>query len=228
MRTLIIVVSLALAVSACAPGYGSGHRPLALRANPSDVIATELAFAREARDKGTWTAFRDYATRDAQWPGPRFESVQAALKGVPDPAQAIVWEPDQVWASCDGTFALSSGPATHPNGKRTRFATICAACHQPGGEGLAGLAPQLLYSKYVLGNERQLARIVLNGKEKEGLAMPPLRALDDETIAGALTYVRQSWGHNAPPVSPATIAAVRKAVGDREAPWSEEELQTVP
>ncbi|SDS00796.1 PVC-type heme-binding CxxCH protein [Opitutus sp. GAS368] len=111
---------------------------------------------------------------------------------------------------------------------RITFATICAACHQAGGEGMAGLAPQLLYSKYVLGNERQLARIVLNGKEKEGLAMPPLRALDDETIAGALTYVRQSWGHNAPPVSPATIAEVRKAVGDREAPWSEEELQTVP
>lgn len=111
---------------------------------------------------------------------------------------------------------------------RTTFATICAACHQAGGEGMAGLAPQLLYSKYVLGNERQLARIVLNGKEKEGLAMPPLRALDDETIAGALTYVRQSWGHNATPISPATIAEVRKAVGDREAPWSEEELQTVP
>ena len=93
---------------------------------------------------------------------------------------------------------------------------------------MAGLAPQLLYSKYVLGNERQLARIVLNGKEKEGLAMPPLRSLDDETIAGALTYVRQSWGHNAPPVSPVTISEVRKAVGDREAPWSEEELQSVP
>jgi hypothetical protein len=124
MRKSIAIASLALAVSACAPGYGSGPRPLALRANPSDVIATELAFARTAREKGTWTAFRDYATRDAQWPGPQWESVQAALKGAPDPAQAIVWEPDQVWASCDGSFALSSGPATHPNGKRTRFATI--------------------------------------------------------------------------------------------------------
>jgi hypothetical protein len=120
----LFITALVLTLTACAPGYGPGHRPLGLRANPSDVIATELAFAREARDKGTWTAFRDYATKDAQWPGPRFESVQTALKGVPDPAQAIVWEPDQVWASCDGTFALSSGPATHPSGKRTRFATI--------------------------------------------------------------------------------------------------------
>ena len=120
----LLAAALVLALGACTTGAGYGPRPLALRANPSDVIATELAFAREARDKGTWTAFRDYATRDAQWPGPRWESVQAALKGAPDPAEAIVWEPDLVWASCDGSFALSSGPATHPGGKRTRFATI--------------------------------------------------------------------------------------------------------
>lgn len=124
MMQKLFAAVLVLAIAACAPGYDSGPRPLALRANPSDVIATELAFARAAREKGTWTAFREYATGDAQWPGPQWESVQTALKGVPDPAQAIVWEPDQVWASCDGSFALSSGPATHPNGKRTRFATI--------------------------------------------------------------------------------------------------------
>ena len=120
----LLAAAVTLSLAACAPGYGSGSRPLALRANPSDVIATELAFARAARDRGTWTAFRDYATRDAQWPGPQWESVQTALKGVSDPAQAIVWQPDLVWASCDGSFALSTGPATHPNGKRTRFATI--------------------------------------------------------------------------------------------------------
>jgi mono/diheme cytochrome c family protein len=111
---------------------------------------------------------------------------------------------------------------------RQIFSTICAACHQAGGEGMAGLAPQLLYSKYVLGNQGAVIRIVLNGKEKEGLTMPPLRgALDDESIAAALTYVRQSWGHNAPPVSPATVTKVRAEVGTREEPWSEEELATI-
>ncbi len=111
---------------------------------------------------------------------------------------------------------------------RELFATICAACHQAGGEGMAGLAPQLLYSKYVLGNPNALVRIVLNGKEKEGLVMPPLRgALDDDAIASALTYVRQSWGHNAAPIDPATVARVRAEVGNREEPWSEEELQSV-
>ena len=124
MNRLLLSAIAILPLAACAAGPNSGNRYLAPRANPSDVIAAELAFARAARDDGTWTAFRDYATKDAQWPGPRFESVQAALKGEADPAQAIVWEPDQVWASCDGSFALSSGPATHPGGKRSRFATI--------------------------------------------------------------------------------------------------------
>lgn len=128
-----IAAALILATAACTAGRGPlGDNRLTARANPSDVIATELAFARVAREKGTWTAFREYATKDAQWPGPQWESVQSALKGAPDPAKAIVWEPDQVWASCDGSFALSSGPATHPTGKRTRFATIWQ--RQTGGE----------------------------------------------------------------------------------------------
>ena len=107
---------------------------------------------------------------------------------------------------------------------RTQFAGLCAACHQPNGEGLSGLAPQLLYSNYVLGNESNLVRIVLCGKSSEGLVMPPLRTLDDKAIAGVLTFVRQSWGHNAPPVTPAAVAAVRREVGTREEPWTDEEL----
>lgn len=100
------------------------RRPLRPVANPSAVIAAELAFARMARERGQWTAFRKTATKDAVWPGPKWESVQSSLKGKADPAQAIVWEPDIVWASCDGSFALSSGPATYPGGSRGRFATI--------------------------------------------------------------------------------------------------------
>jgi hypothetical protein len=121
MKT-IAALTLAVALGGCA---ASGH-PRTLRpvANPSDVIATELAFARAAREKGTWPAFRQYATKDAQWPGPQFENVHAALRDAPDPAKAIVWEPDQVWSSCDGSFALSTGPATLADGKRTRFTTV--------------------------------------------------------------------------------------------------------
>ena len=47
------------------------------------------------------------------------------------------------------------------------------------------------------------------------------------SIASVLTYIRQSWGHNAPPVSPESVAKVRAVVGNREEPWSDEELLTI-
>jgi len=134
MRAVAIAALLAALLSACADGPSArGHRldlggprdrPEFLGGNPSAVIAAELAFAREAREKGTWTAFRNWATADAQWPGPALESVQQALAGAADPPEPIVWGPDATWVSCDGSFALSTGPATQPTGRRSRFATI--------------------------------------------------------------------------------------------------------
>lgn len=119
--------AIALVLSGCAAGPGVDDRRRAFLGSagePSAVIASELAFARMAREKGTWTAFRETATEDALWPSPGWSNVRQSLKGAPDPAKAIVWEPDTVWVSCDGSFALSTGPATYPSGKRSRFATI--------------------------------------------------------------------------------------------------------
>jgi hypothetical protein len=120
----LAVMSFAVAACATGPGPDPASRTLAPRGEPSAVIAAELAFARAAREKGTWTAFREYATSDAVWPTPGWVNVQTALKGQADPAQAIVWGPDLVWTSCDGSFGFSTGPATYPDGRKTRFATI--------------------------------------------------------------------------------------------------------
>src|SRR5436190_15115118 len=104
-----IVLALAGCTGPDGPDGRERLRPLS--ANPSQVIATERAFARMAREKGTWTAFRHYATKDALSPSPALESVQAGLKGVPDPAQPIVWGPDAAWSSCDGSFVADTGEA---------------------------------------------------------------------------------------------------------------------
>lgn len=109
---------------------------------------------------------------------------------------------------------------------KQQFAALCAACHQPEGQGLAGLAPPLVNSRWAVGDERITARIVLVGKAQENLIMPGLRAvLDDNAISAVLTYVRNSWGHTAGPISPAVVAAARKATAAREEPWSEPELE---
>jgi glucose/arabinose dehydrogenase/mono/diheme cytochrome c family protein len=107
---------------------------------------------------------------------------------------------------------------------RTIFTTICAGCHQPNGQGLKGLAPSLVTSKWVAGNERALARIVLQGKLSENLIMPQLQALDDESLAGVLTFVRRSWGHGFDPVAPAVIAQARTETAGRAEPWTEKDL----
>ncbi|HUQ13481.1 MAG TPA: hypothetical protein VM055_04320 [Novosphingobium sp.] len=120
-----VVLFALVALSACSTGPRYDDRRLAPSANPGQVIATERAFAREARDKGTWTAFRHYATKDAQFPPPpAWTNVQQSLKGTPDPARAILWGPDAAWSSCDGSFAATTGEASFPGGRKSRFLTI--------------------------------------------------------------------------------------------------------
>jgi mono/diheme cytochrome c family protein len=109
---------------------------------------------------------------------------------------------------------------------KAQFAALCAACHQPNGQGLAGLAPSLVYSRWVLGDPRILSRIVLNGKVQENLVMPPWKAaLDDENIAAVVTFIRRSWGHQADPIAPAEVAEARAATTARSEPYSDADLQ---
>jgi mono/diheme cytochrome c family protein/glucose/arabinose dehydrogenase len=108
---------------------------------------------------------------------------------------------------------------------REAFTTICAACHQPDGRGREGVAASLVDSPWVLGPDQYLARIVLKGKTgKTNVTMPPLEMLGNDTLASALTYIRRSWGHNAAPVSPATISSWREAIILRSQPYTEAEL----
>ncbi len=109
---------------------------------------------------------------------------------------------------------------------KTAYETICAACHQLNGRGLAGVAAPLVDSPWVLGSEQILARIVLKGKTgKTAATMPPLEMLSDETLASALTYIRRSWGHEAAPVPTTTISQMRRAIIVRGDPYTEKELQ---
>ena len=78
-------------------------------ANPSAVIAAEVAFAQLAQAKGQWTAFRTTATKDAVMFVPQMAYAQAFLNGRADPAAAVKWQPHQVWSSCDGSLAVTRG-----------------------------------------------------------------------------------------------------------------------
>ena len=59
-----IALAALVTLAACAP---QGPRPFAVpqSANPSALIAAEIAFNRLAKEKGQWTAFRQTAAKNA-------------------------------------------------------------------------------------------------------------------------------------------------------------------
>jgi mono/diheme cytochrome c family protein len=118
---------------------------------------------------------------------------------------------------------------------RDVYAKTCQQCHKPDGLGQEGLAPPLANSDWVLGSEQRIARIVLHGLrgpitvggKTYNLDMPSWQTLSDDQLAGVLTFVRRSWDHDADPVEPAMIAALRKEFAGRLEAWTERELLRV-
>ncbi|MCB5426551.1 hypothetical protein H0274_14915 [Altererythrobacter sp. CC-YST694] len=126
-RALALVSVLALAACTGAGGpRGPGGRGPMLRpsANPGQVVATELGFARTAREKGQRAAFAEYSAKGALifTPGP--VSVQRWLKEQKGAEAQLSWAPYQIWSSCDGSVAVSKGGWTLPDGQVGYFVTV--------------------------------------------------------------------------------------------------------
>jgi hypothetical protein len=112
---IALAAALAVALTACATP-GEARRGLRPTANPSAVIATELAFARAAQEKGQWAAFREFAADDALMFTPQQTLAKAWLKGRAEPPVAVKWQPYEVWMSCDGSLAVTKGAWQRPKG----------------------------------------------------------------------------------------------------------------
>lgn len=125
-------------------GSGAGRGPApALVAQPGEVVAVELAFARAAREKGQWTAFAEYATRDALMFVPQPVNAQQWLKGRANPAEASRWQVHQVWSSCDGSLAASSGAFQQADGAHGRFVTLWQRQDKGGYKWVADMGERL-------------------------------------------------------------------------------------
>jgi mono/diheme cytochrome c family protein len=102
------------------------------------------------------------------------------------------------------------------------YRSKCGYCHLESGQGMK---KSLVNSKWVLGADRALIRILLQGKQGEAEVMPPFGSeLDDAQVASVLTYVRRQWGNYAAPIEPTVVHDVRLATADRNKVWTEEEL----
>ena len=93
-------------------------------ANPSAIVAKELAFARLVREKGQWTAFRETADKDAVMFTPGAVNAQGWLRKRADPAEALSWQAHRIFIACDGSYAAATGPWRKADGKSGSFTTI--------------------------------------------------------------------------------------------------------
>jgi len=113
------------------------------------------------------------------------------------------------------------------------YTSTCATCHQANGLGVPNQYPPLAASEWVTGNEERIIRIVINGltgpikvagHDYNNVMAPLGGVLRDEQIANVLSYVRATWGNNAPEVQPETVSKVRAETAGRTTPWTADEL----
>ena len=123
-------------------------------------------------------------------------------------------------------------PAVHERGLAV-YTRTCVACHSPDGKGVPGAFPPLDGSDWLDGEPSVPIRILLGGLagpievsgENYENMMPPHTDLNDTEISDVLTYSRQSWSNDAPPVTPEEVKKLRAKFGDRATPWTAEELR---
>ena len=152
--------------------------------------------------------------------------------------KALAWfKSTVIWPGKPGVVVPTTNALTNEeqalfdNGRQT-FAGLCAACHQPTGKGLEGLAPPLAESEWVLGEPERIVKVVMHGLrgpiKVKGVTysydMPAAGFLTDEQIAGVLTYIRREWDHEASPVSVDLVKKIRAENKGRTDAWTEPEL----
>ena len=97
------------------------------------------------------------------------------------------------------------------------YSTYCAICHQNDGQGAGTRYPPLAGTDWVSGDKERLIKVILHGLEGEveingtifNSMMPQHSFLNDDEIAGLLTYIRSSFGNNAAPIEASEVKLVR-------------------
>lgn len=94
------------------------------------------------------------------------------------------------------------------------FSTVCAACHQPEGEGVEGIFPALAGNPFVTAdNPDPVINVLLTGRG----GMPRFGGTySNEEIAAIVSYIRTSLGNDASEVTAEDVQAVRDSLGPED------------
>ena len=115
------------------------------------------------------------------------------------------------------TAALLNRPTTQPGG--AVYAGACTSCHGFDAKGFTPYMPALVGNPVVLDHDpSSLINLMLNGSiplvvkgTPDAYRMPQFRQqLSNQDIADVLTFIRHGWGNQAPAVTAAQVARLRR------------------
>ena len=105
------------------------------------------------------------------------------------------------------------------------FTSICAACHQPTGQGLPNMFPPLAGSDFLNADKNRAIKIVINGRQGEVVVngmkfnnSMPAFPLSDQDIANVLSYVYNSFGNAGLSVTPGEVKFLRTEAPEPSGP----------
>jgi len=180
-----------------------------------DIVAT-LRSARNATHAVLGGAMGDVVVHSTQHLSDAdLQSVAAYLKTLPATARQV--------SSFKADPATAKALAAGQEGSRGAELYIdnCAACHRTNGLGDARVFPRIAGNSSVLSEDPvSMIRLVLEGSRlpstraaPSDLGMPGFAwRLSDQEVAQLLTFIRNSWGNQAPVVSAEQVKASRASL----------------
>ncbi|HWU04500.1 MAG TPA: hypothetical protein VN222_17300 [Novosphingobium sp.] len=181
-RFLMACAAVALALPAGVAVARPKGPPGGTYGDPADLIATEIAFARIASEKGFAAAVKAKAAPDAQFIGPEgevragsFDKAQAIPRGF---AHRVI---RQVWASCDGTYALTRGTYDEADVGKPALAYASLWQRQKKGDYRLVLDIARPGTALLAGDEKPVDFVegVVADCPRRGTAPPPAETPDD-------------------------------------------------
>lgn len=139
-----------------------------------------------------------YSSKKENKPGSKTE-IQTVLKSPPKAPEAAL-------------------PPYMADGRKV-YRQVCLTCHQANGKGVSGLNPPLTQTDYVLGDKNRLLEIIIKGSEanlKDNTSeyanvMQGYGMLGDKEIANVASYIRNSFGNKAEPITVEEVTSFRSA-----------------
>ena len=177
-----------------------------------DIVAT-LRSARSATHAVLGGAMGDVVVHSTQHLNDAdLQAVAAYLKSLP-PTK------DQV-SSFKADPATAKALAAGQEGSRGAelYVDNCAACHRTNGQGYERVFPKIAGNSSVLSEDPvSMIRLVLAGSKLPATATAPSELgmpgfawrLSDEEVAQLLTFIRSSWGNQAPAVNAEEVTKLR-------------------